>query len=288
MSRPTPRKHNSKGNHNQSHPSLPQSHSFSSSQQQQQQHGHGHGQGHARTRSQHLQAQQHLQQYLITSDYESDTAHYMAAHPAIAAPATLAARTNTELNLSVLQRYVPSITSILAIAANAVVYTFSEPAAWNKSLLEGPMFICSQGGPDGVVSEKGCLFILNRKGLQNLVLDLNTVSNFELSGDLLIFKLDDESSKEIPMEDGQLVTPSVIGLWTYAENEGERQTNAALIYEMWAKVREAREARELRTAAGLSNPTQPTNSDVGPAAQAMGRRVSLTDLFGGRMGGVGA
>ncbi|KAI1499580.1 hypothetical protein F5X99DRAFT_273880 [Biscogniauxia marginata] len=290
MSRSTPRRQQNRSH--QSHPSLSHTlshthspHSGSNSQQQHNHghgHGHGHSQGHLRNRSQQIQAQEQQQQFIVTSDYESDTAHYMASHPSMP-PAALAARTNTELNLSVLKRYVPSISSILSIAANAVVYTFQPPTEWKKSNIEGTMFICSQDGTDGAVSEHACLFILNRKGLQNFVLDLNTVSDFELATDLLIFNLGDEAN-EVTMENGEAVIPKVLGLWTYAEDQSDRQMNAALIYEMWTKVREARGAR---AAAGFPDPAQGQATEVGPAAQAMSRKVSLSDLFRAQNGNGG-
>ncbi|KAI5917459.1 hypothetical protein F4810DRAFT_44353 [Camillea tinctor] len=282
MSRSTPRRQQTRGGH-QNQPSLSHPHSHSHSPQSgpnsQQQHNHGqghsysHGHGHLRNRSQQIQAQEH--QFLVNSDNESDTAHYMASHPS-RPPAALAARSNTELNLGVLQRYVPSISNVLSIAANAVVYTFQPPTEWKKSNIEGPMFICSQNsGAEGEGTDHGCLFILNRKGLQNYVLDLNAVSDFELATDLLIFNLGDQA-KEVPMENGEVVLPTVLGLWTFAEDQSDRQMNAALIYEMWTKVREA---REQRAAAGYSDATPDQSAEVGPAAQAMSRKVSLSDLF---------
>ncbi|KAI1183271.1 hypothetical protein F5B17DRAFT_416839, partial [Nemania serpens] len=171
-------------------------------QHQQHQQQHHQQQQYHRQHSQHYpQQQQHQHQpFPITSDYESDTPHYMAsdpstqppppAHAAATAAAVLAGRTNTELNLGVLRRYLPSITTILSIAANAVVYTFQPPSEWKRATVEGTMFVCSQRKTPGEAGDTGCLFILNRKGLQNFILDLDNVSDFELAGDLLIFKLD--------------------------------------------------------------------------------------------------
>ncbi|KAI0872495.1 PH domain-like protein [Hypoxylon argillaceum] len=258
-------------------------------------HSHGHGQGHGRTRSrqlqeearhqyQHHQPQQqqpqpHLQQpppHFPTSDYESDTPQYMASHPSMQPTAALAGRTNTELNLSVLQRYLPSITTVLSIAANAVVYTFQQPSEWKRTNLEGTMFICSQRKAPGDAGETGCLFILNRKGLQNFVLDLDTVGDFELAGDLLIFKLD-FAAHEVHLESGEAVHPLVLGLWTYAEDKSDRETNAALINDMWSQALRTRDAR---AQAAVSDPaTFAALAETGPAAQATGRRLSVSDLF---------
>ncbi|KAI1259393.1 PH domain-like protein [Xylariaceae sp. FL1019] len=227
-------------------------------------------QAHARNRSQQVQAEA-LQQQFAASDYESDTAQYMASHPAMPV-AALAARTNTELNMSVIRRYVPSVTSILSIAANAVVYTFEPPSEWKRmSMLEGTMFICSEGDHAGEVSENGCLFILNRKGLDNLILDLNTVDDFELSNDLLIFKLSPAANVTMKLETGATIAPEVLGIWTYAEEDSERQTNATLIYEMWSKVRQAREKRN-------SASHNPSDSPSGLPGLG-GRKVELSELF---------
>ncbi|KAI1746623.1 PH domain-like protein [Xylaria castorea] len=234
--------------------------------------GHSHGHGHVRTRSHQLQ---HQHQQPPTSDYESDTLQHMA--PQHAAPsAALAGRTNTELNLGVLRRYLPSITSILSIAANAVVYTFEPPSQWKRTNTEGTMFICSQRKAPGEAGETGCLFILNRKGLQNFVLDLDTVGDFELAGDLLIFKLD-YAANEVHLDSGEAVRPLVMGLWTYAEEKSDREMNATLINDMWTQALSTRDAR---AQAAASDPaTVAALAEAGPAAQATGRRLSVSDLF---------
>ncbi|KAI0490230.1 PH domain-like protein [Xylaria cf. heliscus] len=289
MSRPAPRRNQ---NHHQNN-AYPNDLSEHSNHHVGHSHGHGHGQGHgqgqshARTRSHQLQ-QQHLhhqqqqqqqQQQPPTSDYESDTpqqhmAQHMAQH--VAPSAALAGRTNTELNLSVLRRYLPSITSILSIAANAVVYTFEPPSQWRRTTTEGTMFICSQRKAPGDAGETGCLFILNRKGLQNFILDLDTVGDFELAGDLLIFKLD-YAANEVHLESGEAARPLVLGLWTYAEEKSDRETNATLINDMWTQALHSREAR---AQAAASDPAAVAAlAEAGPAAQATGRRLSVSDLF---------
>ncbi|KAF3063697.1 Dcp1-like decapping family protein [Daldinia childiae] len=295
MSQTTPRKYQSRGQQQQqqqqqvpsfsrSPHSNPHPHPHTQQQLSQLQHGH------ARNRSQQLRAQAAESQFggattAVASDYESDTAYYMASHPPPPA-AALAARTNTELNLSVLRRYRPSITSILSIAAHAVVYVFTPPAKWDRSTVEGPLFICAQDEDGEAAAADGCLFILNRKGLQNLILDLSTVSNFELATDLLSFKLDQEGP-QIPMENGESVRPKVIGMWIYAEDDQDRRTNSALINEMWSKARSAPDE------AGGAPASPPTSGSAGDdvedvsVAQGPGRQVSLNELFGRNQNGIG-
>ncbi|KAI0378215.1 PH domain-like protein [Hypomontagnella monticulosa] len=302
----TPRRHQNRGH--QSHPSFSQSphshaHTHSHSQQHHQQQQHGH----TRNRSQQLRAQISTAAAVATpSDYESDTAHYMAAHPP---PPTfaLASRTNTELNLGVLRRYRPSIASILSIAANCVVYTFTPPAKWDKSHMEGTLFVCveedehsnpNSNNQNGSAASNGCLFILNRKGLQNLVLDLADVGDFELADGLLIFKLAEDAAAHIPMENGEVVRPRVLGMWIYAEDEQDRRTNSALVHDMWIKARAAREEEDEEdeeedgegegASAGVSSSTTPSDGvDDTPVVHEGGRQVSLNELFGRTQNGIG-
>ncbi|KAI5865407.1 PH domain-like protein [Durotheca rogersii] len=264
--------------------------------------------GHVRNRSQQLRAEaaEEQLQFSGASDYESDTAHYMASHPAPSADA-LASRTNTELNLKVLRRYRPAISTILSIAANAVVYTFTPPGKWDKSNMEGTLFICAQKrGGDGDRGDRGsfsdgCLFILNRKSLQNLVIDLASVTEFEPADNLLIFNLDDAAVPDVPMENGDPVRPNVLGMWIYAEDEQDQRTNAAVIREMWAKARAASADAAAAAAAAAERSASADSSDAtgssasaasrdggSPITQMAGRQVSLGELFGrGQTGSAG-
>ncbi|KAI2643719.1 PH domain-like protein [Xylaria nigripes] len=274
MSRPTslrnpdlrppnsPSNNNNNNNHTQHRNNSGNTHEY-----QRPVHSHSHGHSRGGSRQTHVDPRQPRQQLPPTSDYESDAVQDMPSHRSMLPP-TMSERSNTELNIAVLKRYLPSITNILSIAANAVVYTFQQPE-WKKTLMEGTMFICSQRkSPHG--ADSGCLFILNRKGLRNLILDLDNVGDFELAGELLIFKLN-HATQEVQVDSGETVTPNVLGVWTYAEDKSDRETNAALIYDMWAQLRNA------RAQADASDPTT-LPSQTGAAVQA-GRRVSMTDLF---------
>ncbi|KAI1437425.1 PH domain-like protein [Xylaria sp. CBS 124048] len=233
--------------------------------------GHSHGHAHRRIPSHlHASPRQHQIQ-LPASDYESDNVQDQPSSIAMP-PTDVPERSNTDLNLTVLRRYLPGITKILSIAANAVVYTFQHPSQWKKTTTEGTMFICSQR-KSAQGGECGCLFILNRKGLRNVILDLDNVSDFELSGELLIFKLD-YAANEVQLESGEPVTPNVLGLWTYAEENSDRETNAALVYDMWSQVRDARAQTQ-----NSDPPTLAAATQRGAPRQLAGRRLSVTDLF---------
>ncbi|KAJ6786001.1 hypothetical protein PWT90_07637 [Aphanocladium album] len=188
------------------------------------------------------------------SDYESDAA---AIQQTYAPPPP---RTNTELNVSVLQRYVPSIHSILSIAANAVVYTFDSVAeSWDKSGVEGTLFVCTQSPLPGDPNHtpRACVFVLNRRGLGNVIVDLAQVSHVEIAGELVILRV------EGAWEGGE----RVLGVWIHNDREETRQVNGAMIQECWGVARSAGAVEDQR-------------QEAGPAMQAIGRPLTLNELFG--------
>ncbi|KAJ4152779.1 hypothetical protein LMH87_009299 [Akanthomyces muscarius] len=189
------------------------------------------------------------------SDYESDAA--AAAQQSYAPPPP---RNNTELNVAVLQRYVPSIFSILSIAANAVVYTFDSVAEnWEKSGVEGTLFVCTQSplpdDPDN--TPRACVFVLNRRGLGNVIVDLAQVSHVEIAGELVILRV------EGAWAEGE----RVLGIWMHNDREETRQVNGAMIQECWGIA---------RSAGAVENQRQ----EAGPAMQAIGKPLTLNELFG--------
>lgn len=209
----------------------------------------------------------------VASDYESDTPYISNAPVPDAAPAAHLQRTNTELNLCVLQRYLPSITSIYAVAAHAVVYTFSpEEGQWEKAGVEGTMFVCAQHHSHQPVSselqinagEKACIFVLNRRGLDNVVVDLAQVTALEAGEELMSLRLEDDDGR-----------PRVMGLWINKDREDTREVVGALCSELWGKLKRT----GAEAALGDSRESGSEESE-GAAVQAMGRRLSLTDLFG--------
>jgi hypothetical protein len=194
---------------------------------------------------------------ILASDYDSDIP-YSAAH--IVPPAT---RTNTELNLSVLRRYNPSILTILSIAANAVIYNFTPATqAWEKSGVEGTLFVCETTPPASGIGDAGyAVVVLNRRGLDNLILDLGGIKDVEVTDELLIARVGEEEQGE----DGEAEKQKVMGIWIHEDKDGTRSVNARLIQQCWEKVSAAATKGE---AVGNG------------AGEAGGRRISLSDLFG--------
>ncbi|KAK1706959.1 hypothetical protein CaCOL14_011015 [Colletotrichum acutatum] len=215
----------------------------------------------------------------VQSDYESDAAHYIDSHPVPDPNPALLNRTNTDLNLSVLRRYLPSINSTLSIAANAVVYTFNPTLpGWDKTGIEGTYFLCMQDPVPGASrpNPRACIFVLNRRGLENVILDLNEVDDFEVMDEIYIFRLRGTS------EEAAEGTNKVMGIWIHADKEDTRVMNAALISET---LKHVRLAEEQNAVAGIGGPGGPGGEEeLGPAMQAIGRKLSLSDLFGAHNG----
>ncbi|KAK1987578.1 Dcp1-like decapping family protein [Colletotrichum cereale] len=216
----------------------------------------------------------------VQSDYESDAAHYVDSHPVPEPNPALFNRTNTDLNLSVLRRYLPSINSTLSIAANAVVYTFNPSLpGWDKTGIEGTYFLCMQDPAPAALpaAPRACIFVLNRRGLENVILDLGDVADFEVVDEIYIFRLrgagggDDDAGNK------------VMGIWIHADKDDTRVMNAALIAETLKHVRVAAEHNDAAGGGAAPAPQE----ELGPAMQAIGRRLSLSDLFGAQNGAKG-
>lgn len=144
------------------------------------------------------------------SDYESET-------PFIAPPT----RTNTDLNLSVLQRYYASITTILSIAASAVIYNFlPNEQTWDKAELDGALFVC-QLTPSQMGTDRFCIVILNKRGLDNLYVEISQVLNVEVSTEFLILRY---------MEGGEEM---VRGVFIHPDKEETREVHCRLITDCW-------------------------------------------------------
>jgi hypothetical protein len=163
------------------------------------------------------------------SDYDTDTANITDAATSMAPPPT---RTNTELNLLVLRRYVPNIERIMSIAPFAVVYLFSpETQQWEKSGVEGTLFVCQRSGGDYL---RYNVVILNRKSLDNFITELISGEDIEITEQYVIL--------QVIGDDG---TPNIYGLWIFSEEDtvpSVRETVANSIQECAVRAEMARES----------------------------------------------
>lgn len=249
---------------------------------------------------------------ILTSDYEDSDApgdtQQPQQPPENIPPPT---RTNEELNLSVLRRYNPSIRTLLSLAPYAVVYDFNaETRQWEKSGVEGTLFVCQLEPGPRWGEERYNVFVLNRRGLNNFDLRLTSGDNVELTEEFVILKTDDDnddSGQEQPARNGSTTTtttttPRIHGLWIYSEpppnsTAETRRINARVIHESAVKagesLRQAKESAAAAAAAAAARPSslpplqlvqhQPPQQQPhqAPASAAgTGQRISLQDLFG--------
>ena len=209
------------------------------------------------------------------SDYESDSAlAYLSDQPP-PPQVQVPPRTIDELNLSVLQRYNPSITAILSVAPYAVIYTFSpspEPE-WIKSGVEGSLFIC-QLQPGQLGEDRFTAIVLNRRGLENFEAELkeDETGGVELTDDYIIVTSN---------VSGQ---PTALGIWVFSEGPGTSTAITRGLVAQFVKDRAvqagqsrkaAEEARKPQSA--TSHPVHNTNDKFGAP---LGRQISLQEMFG--------
>ena len=192
-------------------------------------------------------------------------------------------RSDMEINLSVLRRHDPSITSILAIAANAVIYTFLEATGgWEKHGVEGTMFVCEQQptvGPHGQPRSRACVFILNRRGMNNIVIDLSKVSDCEVVEELIVFRLEDGYAPVSGgTEDASASGMRVLGIWMHSDETRPREANMDMIQAAWQETRAPSGQQAL-----IDDNASVVESLAGGAAVSgpmAGRQLNVADLFG--------
>jgi Dcp1-like decapping family protein len=202
-------------------------------------------------------------------------------------PTTDYARTNEELNLRVLRRHYPHVQTILHIAPYAVLYTFSPAQQWEKSGVEGTLFVVNQS-PDVVTSphdnllERFSVIILNRRGLDNFSADIPAPEFIESTEEFIILSGEDESAEGF-------------GLWIFSDpppssTANLREITAQIMIECAKRAVESRKVVEKARAdeevaheealqidkGVIPKPASVENGDSAPK----GRQVSLLELFG--------
>ncbi|KAF7717797.1 Uncharacterized protein PECH_008436 [Penicillium ucsense] len=207
-------------------------------------------------------------------------------------------RTNEEINLSVLRRHNSDIVAILSLAQYAVVYLFNPTSRqWEKNGVEGTLFVC-QMTQGSLGEDRYTAFVLNRRGLNNFNLQLTDAENVELTEEYVILKADENAAGEMT-EAGQGNGGSapglrIYGIWIYSEpppnsTAQARTVNAEKIRECAAhagqSLKTAQERLEAIQQNGLHAAALLAENQVAPleevqASVAMGRQISLKDLFG--------
>lgn len=146
-------------------------------------------------RNQRAAQQQMVSDFDETEAFTDNTAALIAPPPS---------RTNTELNLLVLRRYCPSVERIVQIAPFAVVYSFSpESQGWEKIGTEGTLFVCQLASPS---YSRYSVIILNRKSLDNFIVELVSADNVEITDSYVILQSQGEDGVD-----------QIYGLWIFSE-----------------------------------------------------------------------
>jgi hypothetical protein len=225
------------------------------------------------------------------SDYESDANAYAELAP----PSEhLTTRTDADLNLSVLRRYLPTIRSIVSIASISTVYHFQHAAQiWDKTGVEGTLFLCELEPivlAEGVEIGQDVAFVLNRKGLDNFSVDLRTLAVCETADELLILQMKPDAPFPISgfpadrdADDGQA---NVIGIWIHNDKTNTQGVNYRLIQQRWQYIHDSwaavesviRESQDVVEPATQPQPSISVNDDQ-PATQQGGRQIDLAQLF---------
>ncbi|KAJ6185916.1 hypothetical protein N7519_007217 [Penicillium mononematosum] len=224
------------------------------------------------------------------TDYESDAPYYSDMQQQPAPPL----RSNEELNLSVIRRHKPSVTSILSLAPYAVVYIFSPTTKqWEKNGVEGTLFVCQETQGD-LGQERYTAFVLNRRGLNNFDLPLTDGENVEITEEYVILKAEESEGEagqngiadplhpqNVPNNQTGTNNVRIYGLWIYSEPPPNSTAESRTINaQMIPRGRlEAMRQNSLHVAAvAASSQTAPMEEIQ--ASVPMGRQISLKDLFG--------
>ncbi|KAF2142883.1 uncharacterized protein K452DRAFT_286512 [Aplosporella prunicola CBS 121167] len=203
------------------------------------------------------------------SDYETDTD---AAHLSSLPPPPR--RTNDQLNLSVLRRFEPDVTSILSYASYSVLYIFQPDGQWEKCGIEGTLFVCALT-PSPIGAERFTVIILNRRGLDNFITELKSPDNVDVTDEYIIL--------QVAGKDG---APQIYGLWIFAEpppssTATARTMNANTICGCAERAESSRVAAEQQQGHQAMAQAEAAAEAVTEEHGAdMDRSVSLTELFG--------
>ena len=209
----------------------------------------------------------HAQAPVQTSDYDSEAfqGNMIPDQPL---------RTHDQVNLSVLQRYVPSLLQILSRAPATQIYTFSQEAAkWEKANIEGTMFVGKLTPSPITGSQRHCVIVLNRKGLENLIIESGEIENVEVTDEFLLLGFRTKNT-EVP-------ETQMVGFYITADPQiHSKHYICQLIKEHWEMAKMDRYRSGQQEAVSYDDELEESIEEG--AARPLGRRLSLSELFGAR------
>lgn len=139
--------------------------------------------------------------------------------------------------------------------------------------MEGTLFVCELTPSPLTGATRHCVVVLNRRGLENLIIETSEIENVEITDQFLLITL---------RSLGELKT---LGFYMYEDKTDTKGVNCQLIMNYWElAMKDRQQQHQLGERFGLQNQQaedmarQMSNSGQRP----MGRRLSLTELFGQR------
>lgn len=118
------------------------------------------------------------------------------------------------------------------------------------------MFVCQLAPASLAGTAQHCIVVMNRRGLDNLILNLAEVVNVEITPDFLMLAVANGDGE------GEMKT---VGFFIHADKLDTRDVNCRTIKEKWEEAMRAGD-REVDVPLPMNG-------------AAVGRRLSLTDLF---------
>jgi predicted RNA-binding protein len=106
-----------------------------------------------------------------------------------------------------------------------VIYNFlPTEQTWEKAELDGTLFVCQLEPSQVSGKERYCIIILNKRGLDNMIVDMADVTYVEKAEELLILRwINGEEEK-------------VQGVFFHLDKDDTREVNCRLITECWESV----------------------------------------------------
>jgi len=201
------------------------------------------------------------------------------------------------MNFSVIKRYVPNLSQIVDIAQSAHIYTLSpaevtKPATWERTGIEGSIFVCEltpspiTGGP------RHCIIVLNRKGLENLIIHSSELQHVEITDQFLLLNIRNKEDLFLQDQDQQRET-KILGFFLTTDGPETRERFCQTVKSHWEMAMMERASDEGREGM-VENFGDERYGDgygigvggaVGEGAgesKPMGRRISMSELFGPR------
>ena len=137
--------------------------------------------------------------------------------------------------------------------------------------MEGTLFICELAPSPITGAAQHCVIVLNRRGLENLIIETSLIEDVEITEKFLLIRLS---------SGGEMKT---LGFYMYEDKTDTKHVNCQLIKKFWEMAMEDRQLQQgLAEQLGIQDQQaeEMAREMSSNGQRAMGRRLSLTELFG--------